>query len=48
MLNVEEAQIIQEDVNSLTFRIVKRPAFGEMDLQLLEREARLRLGGSIS
>jgi phenylacetate-CoA ligase len=48
MLNVVEAQIIQEDINSVLIRIVKRPGFGENDMHLLERELRLRLGPIIN
>jgi len=47
MLNVKEAQIFQEDVNSLEIRIVKRPEFGERDMRLLMQEAGLRLGNKI-
>ncbi len=47
MLNVKEAQIVQEMIEELKIRIVKRKGFNDKDLQLLEKEARLRLGNSI-
>lgn len=46
-LNVVEAQIIQEHIDSVLVRLVKRPGFGNDDMTLLERELRLRLGPAI-
>ncbi len=47
MIHVKEAQILQEDISSITIKIVKRPGFGDADLKLLKEEAVLRLGTSI-
>jgi phenylacetate-CoA ligase len=47
MLNVVEAQIIQDTVDVVRVCMVKRPEFGENDARLLERELRLRLGPMI-
>ncbi len=47
MLNVKEAQIVQESIESVTINIVKRNGFNSSDLQLLKQEARLRLGSEI-
>lgn len=47
MLNVIEAQIIQDTVHVVRVRMVKRPEFSEVDTRLLERELRLRLGSVI-
>jgi phenylacetate-CoA ligase len=44
LLNVVEAQIVQERIDSVRVRLVKRPEFGAEDMQTLERELRLRLG----
>ncbi len=46
-LQVMEAQIVQQVVDAVTFRIVKRPDFGSNDEQAILREARLRLGSDI-
>ena len=47
MFNVLEAQIVQNTVDVVCVRMVKRPGFGEADMHLLERELRLRLGSII-
>lgn len=47
MLNVIEAQIVQNTVDVVRVRMVKRTGFGEADMHLLERELRLRLGSII-
>jgi phenylacetate-CoA ligase len=47
MLNVKEAQIIQESIESLNIHIVKRDQFNESDMQKLREEAKLRLGNGI-
>ena len=47
MLNVAEAQILQDTVHAVRIRMVKRPEFGESDMRLLEQELRLRLGPAI-
>lgn len=47
MLNVKEAQIVQNEVDSVKIRIVKRPQFDDKDVRLLMEEARLRLGHRI-
>ncbi|MDQ3818087.1 MAG: hypothetical protein M3362_10375 [Acidobacteriota bacterium] len=44
MLNLVEAQVVQEKVDSVLVRLVKRPEFGAEDMKRLERELRLRLG----
>ncbi|MCL4555102.1 MAG: hypothetical protein M1565_08270 [Actinobacteria bacterium] len=47
MVNVKEAQILQEDVNSIQVKIVPREGFGPADARALVRELRLRLGEQI-
>ena len=47
MLNVVEAQILQDTVGAVRIRIVKRSDFDEADIHALEQELRLRLGGAI-
>jgi phenylacetate-CoA ligase len=47
MLNVVEAQILQDTVDAVRIRMVKRPEFGEDDMRLLEQQLRLRLGLTI-
>jgi phenylacetate-CoA ligase len=47
MLNVVEAQIVQDTVDAVRIRMVKRSEFAEGDMRLLERELRLRLGSVI-
>ncbi len=47
MLNVKEAQIIQESIDSLNIFIVKRAPFNQKDIQRLKQEALLRLGDKI-
>jgi phenylacetate-CoA ligase len=47
MLNVVEAQIMQDTVDAVRIRMVKRSEFAEDDMRLLERELRLRLGSVI-
>ena len=44
LLNVVEAQVVQEKVDSVLVRLVKRSDFNEEDMKTLERELRLRLG----
>ncbi|MDT4899011.1 MAG: hypothetical protein QOH25_4088 [Acidobacteriota bacterium] len=44
LLNVVEAQIVQERIDAVRVRLVKRPEFGAEDMKTLERELRLRLG----
>ena len=44
LLNVVEAQIVQERLDAILVRLVKRPEFGAEDMKTLERELRLRLG----
>ncbi|MCP4551347.1 MAG: phenylacetate--CoA ligase family protein, partial [Bacteroidetes bacterium] len=48
MLNVKEAQIVQDSIDLLTINIVKRNDFDSSDLKLLKQEARLRLGDKIN
>ena len=47
MINVKEAQIIQDKLDSITIRIVKRPGFGNKDMRILQEEVRVRLGNDI-
>ena len=46
-LNVREAQLRQDEVGSLTVRLVTRPRFGERDRNMIEGELRTRLGPAI-
>lgn len=46
-LNVSEAQLRQDEVGSLTVRLVTRPQFGDRDRDMLDREFRTRLGPAI-
>jgi phenylacetate-CoA ligase len=42
--NIREAQLIQETVDTLTIRIVRRPGYGEADSEQVLRALRERLG----
>ncbi len=44
MLHVKEAQIVQEDINSILVKVVPRDGFGPDDEQVILDELRLRLG----
>jgi phenylacetate-CoA ligase len=47
MLNVKEAQIIQERVESILVKVVPRDGFGPDDERVILNELRLRLGDAI-
>ena len=47
MLHVKEAQIVQEDINSILVRVVPRDGFGPDDERVILDELRLRLGYQI-
>jgi len=48
MLNVVEAQIVQNEVRSIEVKIVPRDQFGPADMEMLVSELRLRLGPTIA
>jgi phenylacetate-CoA ligase len=47
MLNIKECQIFQENVDRVTFRIVRGKEYTEKDKKILLHEARERLGNQI-
>ena len=47
-LNVREAQIVQEDINSLIVKIVPRPGFSPDNERMILDDLRLRLGDEIA
>jgi len=46
-LNVREAQLRQDEVGSLTVRLVTRPQYSERDREMIDGELRIRLGPTI-
>jgi phenylacetate-CoA ligase len=46
-VNVQEAQIVQREIDEVIFRIVKRPEYTTNDEQEVIRQGTLRLGSSI-
>ncbi len=47
MINIKEAQVAQDRVDAVVFRIVRGARYSERDEHLLLQEARLRLGSAI-
>jgi len=46
--NIEKSQIIQEDYDRVTVKLVKRPGYEERDTQILLEGLQARLGDSVS
>ncbi len=48
MHNIEKSQIIQEDLNHITIKIVKRPAYSEKDTEVLLSSFKERVGSDMN